>query len=94
MPLSPAERDADAIKTLIALVREFGERQVVVTRFNRFTSGFDQVLPTTWRELSDAGMIEDTHEKPGPVYRLTALGWLKGLQLDSNHGWCLHWRLC
>lgn len=41
---------------------------------------FKSFVPTTWRELEDQGLIEDRGERPGPSFRLTAHGWLTGLE--------------
>ena len=43
------------------------------------------VLPTTWRELLDDGLIDDKFSTMGsPAFRLTAAGWLRAMLLSGT----------
>jgi hypothetical protein len=49
------------------------------------SDGFRQVLQTTWRELLDDGLIDDTFSAIGhPRFRLTPAGWLRAMLLSDT----------
>ncbi|MGH9408281.1 MAG: hypothetical protein ACRD1V_02370 [Vicinamibacterales bacterium] len=83
MPIDPTRRTSDRERALILMV----ERQADEQRTSVAPSdpAFAALIPTTWRELVDAALIEERGEKPGPTYRLTPSGWLTGLQLSGAY---------
>lgn len=79
MPV-PADRRADDMQRALSLMAvAVGDEPMNAIVFSPDQPMFEGLLMTTWRELLDAGLIEDRKEKPGPSYRLTPLGWLAGL---------------
>jgi hypothetical protein len=82
MPIDPKRRTSDRAQALMSMLQQQGDEQLNGVSFS--PSDFDALIPTTWRELADEGLIEDRGEKPGPTYRLTPFGWLTALQLTDG----------
>jgi hypothetical protein len=83
MPIPPKRRAADKREALIVMVEIMGDSELTTSRFSPTQIEFESLAPTTWRELVAEGFIEDRGEKPGPLFRMTADGWLKGLEISA-----------
>ena len=83
MPIDPKRRASDLAEALTIMVERQGDQPLNGIVSSPAQSGFELLVPTTWRELLDAGLIEDRGEKPGPTFRLTAHGWLTGLEVSG-----------
>jgi hypothetical protein len=83
MPIPPKRRAADKREALIVMVEIMGETEFTTSRFSPSQIEFESLAPTTWRELVAAGLIEDRGERPGPLFRMTADGWLKALEIGG-----------
>jgi hypothetical protein len=83
MPIDPKRRASDLTKALTLMIERQGDEPLNGITFSPGQSGFELLIPTTWRELLDAGLIEDRGEKPGPTFRLTPYGWLTGMQVSG-----------
>ena len=83
MPINYERRQSDLTQALRLMVEAQGDEPLNGMTFSPSDTRFQALIPTTWRELLDDGLIEDRGEKPGPSFRLTARGWLAGLQLTG-----------
>ena len=78
MPIKPSRREADIASALQLLLARQGDQPLVSGRFS--PSHLPDLAPTTWNDLLDDGILEDRGEKPGPLLRFTAQGWLEALE--------------
>lgn len=82
--MSGSERSANKKMALTTLVELLGDRRLSSVAFPPEHPRLKDVVPTTWRELLDDGLIDDswrTHD--GTAYRLTPAGWLRGLAVSG-----------
>ena len=64
------------------MMQELADRALDTSLFNTSQPPFDaHVLPTTWSELARHGLVETVRS---PQYRLTARGWLAGLEVTGE----------
>lgn len=83
MPIKNDRRAGDFTRALKLMVEAQGDEQLNAAVFSPSQPQFQDLIPTTWSDLLDDGLIEDRGEKPGPTYRLTAQGWLAGLECSG-----------
>ncbi len=83
MPIDPKRRASDLATALTLMAQRQGDEPLNGVSFSPQQSGFESLASTTWRELLDAGLIEDRREKPGPTFRLTPHGWLTALEISG-----------
>jgi hypothetical protein len=83
MPIDPQRRMSDLTQALTLMLEAQGDEALNGISFSSSESKFAGLAHTTWRELVDAGLIEDRGEKPGPTFRLTPHGWLTGLEVSG-----------
>lgn len=76
MTLSVPRRKADVKRTLAKLVAVIGDDYLLEHDFSLDDPRFADVLPTTWRELVDAGFAETDYR----AITLTPSGWIAGLR--------------
>lgn len=79
MPIDEKRRSDDLARALTLMVEAQGDAPLNEMAFDPSQARFQELIPTTWSELCDKGLIEERGEKPGPSFRLTARGWLAGL---------------
>jgi hypothetical protein len=85
MSVSDAERRQDQKRTLCRMLDLVADHCFIQVAAEPTDKGFEDVLPTTWRELLDDGLIDDEFSSFGnPAYRLTAAGWLRALLLSGT----------
>ena len=72
MPINYERRQSDLTQALRLMVEAQGDEPLNGMTFSPSDTRFQALIPTTWRELLDDGLIEDRGEKPGPSFRLTA----------------------
>lgn len=80
MSISDGQRREDKKRTLRLMVETLGDKWFRGKYFQPSDPGFTTVLQTTWRELLDDGLLDDSASAfNSPHFRLTARGWLRGL---------------
>jgi hypothetical protein len=85
MSVSDADRLRDKQRTLCRLVALVGDDYFIQAAVKPASKEFEDVLPTTWRELLDDGLIDDKFSTMGsPAFRLTAAGWLRAMLLSGT----------
>jgi hypothetical protein len=85
MSVSDADRRQDRERTLRGMLAAVGDRYLVEVAVEPTDAGFENALPTTWRELLDDGLIDDKFSSMGsPAFRLTAAGWLRAMLVSGN----------
>jgi hypothetical protein len=85
MSVSDVERRQDKHRTLCLIREQLGDRYVWQYGVEPTDPGFTDVLPTTWRELLDDGLIDDKLSSMNrSVFRLTTYGWLRALTLSNE----------
>ena len=82
MTLSSQRRIADQALVLGTLATELGDELIVRKWWDIDRADFKDVIPTTWAELEERGLLR-RHQRlnPPPAYELTEAGWLAGLRL-------------
>jgi hypothetical protein len=71
MSVSDADRRQDKQRTLCRMLALVGDDYLIQTVVKPAAKEFEDVLPTTWRELLDDGLIDDKFSSMGsPAFRL------------------------
>ena len=68
MPINKERRTADFVRALALMAEAQGDEQLNAVVFASSQPRFAELIPRTWRELLDAGLIEDRGERPGPTF--------------------------
>ena len=85
MSVSDADRRQDKQQTLCQMLAVVGDEYLIQAVVKPAAKEFEDVLPTTWRELLDDGLIDDKFSSMGnPAFRLTAAGWLRAMLLSGT----------
>jgi hypothetical protein len=85
MSHSDEARRSDKRRTLIAMLREIGDHRVTHVHFTGTDPEVKDTFQTTWRELLDDGLIDDSNSVMGQArYRITAAGWLRALMWSGD----------
>lgn len=85
MSVSDADRRQDRERTLLRTLAAVGDRYVIEVAVEPTDAGFENALPTTWRELLDDGLINDKFSTlGGSALRLTAVGWLRAMLVSGT----------
>ena len=85
MSHSDDARRTNKKQALIAMVRVIGEHRFTHVYFSADDDEVKDTFQTTWRELMDDGLVDDTRSVMGQArYRLTSAGWLRGLLLAGD----------
>jgi len=85
MSVSDADRRQDKQRTLCRMLALVGDDYLIQAVVKPADTEFEDVLPTTWRELLDNGLIDDKFSSMGsPAFRLTAAGWLRAMLLSGT----------
>ena len=80
MSHSDEKRRADKQRTLCLMADRLGEMAVDTYGAEPIDPGLTDTFQTTWRELIDDALIDDSASGfQRPIFRLTALGWLRAL---------------
>jgi len=81
MTIATREREKNHRSAFDLMMRELGDRAIDTALFDSEVSPVTGVvLRTTWQELADSGYVDRVAETQ---YRLTAKGWLAGLELSG-----------
>ncbi|MCL4844914.1 MAG: hypothetical protein KJ066_00120 [Acidobacteria bacterium] len=80
MTVSAARRKDHVRATLVQMVNAVGDAPRLDCRFRPDDPSFDSVLPTTWREMLDADLIEDRGRHD---FVITPFGWITGLRISG-----------
>lgn len=85
MTVSDQHRHDEKAAVLERLLQLVGDQDVRECVVNPAKDGLGTVLPTTWRELLDEGLIDDKFSGIGFVrFRLTSAGWLWALTVTRQ----------
>ena len=82
MTVSSERREADIEKCLLRMADSIGDGYYFEQLFA--VKDFDDILPTTWRELEEHGFVQGKHAFGNPQYQLTAHGWIEALRLRAG----------
>jgi hypothetical protein len=84
MTLAKNDREENHRLAFDLMLQELGDRAIDTSFFHPHQPPFeDRVFRTTWEELVRLGHIESVSS---PQYRLTAQGWLVGLEISGSCG--------
>lgn len=85
MSVSDVDRREDKQRTLCRMFALVGDKYLIEVLVTPSAKEFEDVLPTTWRELLDDGLIDDKCSSFGsPAFRLTAAGWLRAMLVSGT----------
>lgn len=83
MTVAKKDREEDLKKAVKLMMAELGENWFMLLSVDADKEPYDDILSTTWREMTRRGLVEDMAWNQ---YNLTALGWLYGVAvLDLLH---------
>ena len=82
MSISPHRRLENCKLALSLMLEHLGDSFIGVTHFAIASPVFNKILPTTWRELQDRGLIKDESTLTSRGYALTGAAWR--VALESN----------
>jgi hypothetical protein len=81
MTLSKDARQENRELALTILLGELGSRACESAFFTINEPPFSQILSTTWKLLTDAGLVRSIHPF---IYSLTGRGWLEGIRITDQ----------
>src|SRR5688500_14914769 len=85
MTVSDTDRRDDKRQTLCLMLALAGDGYLTQAVVKPTAKEFDNVLPTTWRELLDDGLIDDKFSSmQSPAFRLTSAGWLRAMLVSGT----------
>ena len=80
MSLSKQARHDDIQKALELMLARLGEQAIDRVLFNRDEPPFDQIYPTTWKELAEKYLIKPLDGAGPQLFWLTGYGWYAALE--------------
>lgn len=84
MSVSDRKRIESRRLTLTIMLNAVADRRFSELQFDTEHPAFKEILVTTWRELLDEGLVESMRLSAGLKVRLTAMGWLRAMELSGQ----------
>ena len=85
MTISTDDRLKNLQTALVVMKDKLGDRATYREVFDSEAEAFEEIYPTTWKDLEERGLVKGVPAwKGSTLYQLTGLGWLRAISSNGE----------